>query len=142
RARVVLVTYADVCSADGVHPPLHRHRLSAGDVSLLRRRRRLLHRCVRGRVRHGNHVDVVFFFQAEDGIRDWSVTGVQTCALPISTAMSRAPANPRKPRCGVLPSNTTSNARYGRSTAVSWGSVATRRARSRGGSPTDRKSVV
>src|SRR5258706_9351852 len=26
----------------------------------------------------------VFFFQAEDGIRDWSVTGVQTCALPIS----------------------------------------------------------
>src|SRR5262249_56716499 len=29
-------------------------------------------------------VDVsFFFFQAEDGIRDWSVTGVQTCALPI-----------------------------------------------------------
>src|SRR5258706_9680340 len=26
---------------------------------------------------------LVFFFQAEDGIRDWSVTGVQTCALPI-----------------------------------------------------------
>src|SRR5258706_6352067 len=26
-----------------------------------------------------------FFFQAEDGIRYWSVTGVQTCALPIST---------------------------------------------------------
>src|SRR5258706_11296828 len=26
-----------------------------------------------------------FFFQAEDGIRDWSVTGVQTCALPILT---------------------------------------------------------
>src|SRR5215213_11558819 len=25
-----------------------------------------------------------FFFQAEDGILDWSVTGVQTCALPIS----------------------------------------------------------
>src|SRR5262249_59694140 len=24
-----------------------------------------------------------FFFQAEDGIRAWSVTGVQTCALPI-----------------------------------------------------------
>src|SRR5262249_23060935 len=24
-----------------------------------------------------------FFLQAEDGIRDWSVTGVQTCALPI-----------------------------------------------------------
>src|SRR5437762_12339935 len=26
---------------------------------------------------------VIFFFQAEDGIRDTSVTGVQTCALPI-----------------------------------------------------------
>src|SRR6266568_6293254 len=28
---------------------------------------------------------MVFFFQAEDGIRDGTVTGVQTCALPIST---------------------------------------------------------
>src|SRR5438034_7651426 len=28
----------------------------------------------------------VFFFQAEDGIRDHCVTGVQTCALPISDA--------------------------------------------------------
>src|SRR3712207_8406926 len=28
-----------------------------------------------------------FFFQAEDGIRDIGVTGVQTCALPISTAL-------------------------------------------------------
>src|SRR2546422_2043403 len=27
-----------------------------------------------------------FFFQAEDGIRDVAVTGVQTCALPISPA--------------------------------------------------------
>src|SRR2546427_7741546 len=27
---------------------------------------------------------VIFFFQAEDGIRDLTVTGVQTCALPIS----------------------------------------------------------
>src|SRR2546430_125820 len=26
---------------------------------------------------------VIFFFQAEDGIRDLTVTGVQTCALPI-----------------------------------------------------------
>src|SRR3712207_8862701 len=26
---------------------------------------------------------IVFFFQAEDGIRDIGVTGVQTCALPI-----------------------------------------------------------
>src|SRR4029077_21290891 len=28
-----------------------------------------------------------FFFQTEDGIRDSSVTGVQTCALPISPAI-------------------------------------------------------
>src|SRR2546422_668045 len=28
----------------------------------------------------------LFFFQAEDGIRDVAVTGVQTCALPISPA--------------------------------------------------------
>src|SRR5437764_1704016 len=28
---------------------------------------------------------LLFFFQAEDGIRDTSVTGVQTCALPISS---------------------------------------------------------
>src|SRR2546430_9618202 len=27
---------------------------------------------------------LLFFFQAEDGIRDLTVTGVQTCALPIS----------------------------------------------------------
>src|SRR5438445_10960175 len=31
-------------------------------------------------------VEGIFFFQAEDGIRDIGVTGVQTCALPISSA--------------------------------------------------------
>src|SRR2546422_4456263 len=35
-----------------------------------------------------------FFFQAEDGIRDVAVTGVQTCALPISSPESETrPAN-------------------------------------------------
>src|SRR2546421_7882123 len=34
-----------------------------------------------------------FFFQAEDGIRDLIVTGVQTCALPIS--IQPVPARPR-----------------------------------------------
>src|SRR5690606_40573361 len=34
-----------------------------------------------------------FFFQAEDGIRDFHVTGVQTCALPIS----QDPNPPRAP---------------------------------------------
>src|SRR5436305_11040965 len=42
-----------------------------------------------------------FFFQAEDGIRDADVTGVQTCALPISTLRtsrnaSRANAQARR----------------------------------------------
>src|SRR5256885_9864438 len=32
----------------------------------------------------------IFFFQAEDGIRDYKVTGVQTCALPIF-AVRRSP---------------------------------------------------
>src|SRR2546422_11455321 len=32
----------------------------------------------------------MFFFQAEDGIRDVAVTGVQTCALPISTSDLRS----------------------------------------------------
>ena len=31
---------------------------------------------------------IIFFFQAEDGIRDYDVTGVQTCALPILIAVS------------------------------------------------------
>src|SRR5690606_39788026 len=31
-----------------------------------------------------------FFFQAEDGIRDFHVTGVQTCALPISLVTAAA----------------------------------------------------
>src|SRR2546421_2226917 len=34
-----------------------------------------------------------FFFQAEDGIRDLIVTGVQTCALPISSTY-RSPGGP------------------------------------------------
>src|SRR5256885_9881619 len=48
-------------------------------------------------------VNCVFFFQAEDGIRDYKVTGVQTCALPICrttetrrcAARSRTCAAPR-----------------------------------------------
>src|SRR5438270_4075719 len=39
-----------------------------------------------------------FFFQAEDGIRDLTVTGVQTCALPISRS-SRRDAHRIRPRC-------------------------------------------
>src|SRR5438094_10524844 len=35
-----------------------------------------------------------FFFQAEDGIRDRTVTGVQTCALPISPTVTVEPPSP------------------------------------------------
>src|SRR5256886_4825655 len=36
-------------------------------------------------------VSLFFFFQAEDGIRDLTVTGVQTCALPIWWASQNGP---------------------------------------------------
>src|SRR5260370_2173090 len=39
-----------------------------------------------------------FFFQAEDGIRDSSVTGVQTCALPIWRRRRRVGAKYGEPR--------------------------------------------
>src|SRR5438876_9964588 len=46
----------------------------------------------------------IFFFQAEDGIRDGRVTGVQTCALPISSP-GRTPGGALHDggRAGVLP---------------------------------------
>src|SRR5256885_10942343 len=61
--------------------------------------------------------EVFFFFQAEDGIRDYKVTGVQTCALPISVGtkttapfrgfVSRACANSAN-ATNVLPVPTSS----------------------------------
>src|SRR5256885_7980339 len=42
-----------------------------------------------------------FFFQAEDGIRDYKVTGVQTCALPISPAWCCGPM--RRCTCSITP---------------------------------------
>src|SRR5690554_7019667 len=49
-------------------------------------------------VRTVQEFPVLFFFQAEDGIRDADVTGVQTCALPIS-------ANPIYTTTGIVLSN-------------------------------------
>src|SRR5256885_4771674 len=37
---------------------------------------------------------LILFFQAEDGIRDYKVTGVQTCALPISALSDSAAGSP------------------------------------------------
>src|SRR5437764_11899096 len=49
-----------------------------------------------------------FFFQAEDGIRDTSVTGVQTCALPISQiARIEASVNPQVMEIAAKPKPTT-----------------------------------
>src|SRR5205807_4596521 len=42
-----------------------------------------------------------FFFQAEDGIRDYKVTGVQTCALPISIMLSTTAGPARMLPCAV-----------------------------------------
>src|SRR5205807_3651527 len=44
-----------------------------------------------------------FFFQAEDGIRDYKVTGVQTCALPIWPCPRASTHNGRRPSSGVRP---------------------------------------
>src|SRR5439155_11425186 len=48
---------------------------------------------------------VSFFFQAEDGIRDGHVTGVQTCALPISRLLEAAIAREIRPRRGHVGSS-------------------------------------
>src|SRR5690348_18099957 len=52
----------------------------------------------------GHRRCVDFFFQAEDGIRDGRVTGVQTCALPIShhTHVSAGPAAPAAAYCATF----------------------------------------
>src|SRR2546430_6548302 len=42
-----------------------------------------------------------FFFQAEDGIRDLTVTGVQTCALPISNSLAAVRAGVRQIECTI-----------------------------------------
>src|SRR5436190_10685551 len=43
-------------------------------------------------VNNTTEIEYCFFFQAEDGIRDHCVTGVQTCALPISSRRASAAA--------------------------------------------------
>src|SRR5438093_7418584 len=59
-------------SINASRPPLQRCRRRRSRPHAAARRCRL------------SRLFLFFFFQAEDGIRDWSATGVQTCALPIS----------------------------------------------------------
>src|SRR2546430_10482509 len=44
-------------------------------------------------LRRGRYSVFFFFFQAEDGIRDLTVTGVQTCALPILSVCDLQPGS-------------------------------------------------
>src|SRR2546430_8637887 len=60
---------------------------------------------------------IFFFFQAEDGIRDLTVTGVQTCALPISSSSRsrggsrRRASAARKCGCSAAACGTTPRSR-------------------------------
>src|SRR5476651_1277059 len=70
-------------------------------------------------------LQIFFFFQAEDGIRDISVTGVQTCALPIYG--SATPAVPRmiaeggrRMRPVVVPSSRSEERRVGKECRSRW----------------------
>src|SRR6266536_749144 len=82
-----------------------------------------------------------FFFQAEDGIRDPLVTGVQTCALPISTADAvLRRARPRRYGSAPAPPGTRAAAdkagRTGGSIRVRWAVRTTPAPRRPAGSPT------
>src|SRR5690606_39993990 len=75
---------------------------------------------------------IVFFFQAEDGIRDFHVTGVQTCALPIylwhrarpafrSTSWSRPVPQIHANACSTAPKSLSPRDRtYGVSPRITW----------------------
>src|SRR3989339_1419293 len=74
----------------------------------------------------------LFFFQAEDGIRDWSVTGVQTCALPI--CRRRLPPAGRRddPRCGAAPTSQIGRASCRERGEISVGAVSLKKKKKRG----------
>src|SRR5256885_8349407 len=81
-----------------------------------------------------------FFFQAEDGIRDYKVTGVQTCALPICAASinERPPSGTSTMR--YAPGSSTSSSRSPLTTASH--SDEPKRCNHATGRRKDRKSVV
>src|SRR3989449_11194512 len=79
---------------------------------------------------------IFFFFQAEDGIRDVAVTGVQTCALPISHARSRWGPIKRLPTASGMrtaPARSTARWDWRRDPTVRCTSPTTRRGGSGGG---------
>src|SRR2546430_236442 len=72
----------------------------------------------------GLQLFLFFFFQAEDGIRDLTVTGVQTCALPILgcasvlSTVSVLPKDARSPRVVLIKGTTPKNLPSSRLTGV------------------------
>src|SRR6266487_2883456 len=72
-----------------------------------------------------------FFFQAEDGIRDGRVTGVQTCALPISVDVLPALwANTSRARHNVIRASRSRSTEPGTDGSACSASAATRSAAS------------
>src|SRR5256886_12164094 len=83
-----------------------------------------------------------FFFQAEDGIRDLTVTGVQTCALPICKPFARLGARPIRP-VGLAPQRALPVARLPQQVVPGDAAVVRRLEQvNELGSLVDRKSVV
>src|SRR5205823_9675317 len=84
-----------------------------------------------------------FFFQAEDGIRDKLVTGVQTCALPISVLYPRLPPATVLLRMGSvgMSSNSKNENRGSDLNEGFCGKVRRDHRRRHGHGPRDRKSV-
>src|SRR5256885_9378511 len=91
-------------------------------------------------VASGCLVIMFFFFQAEDGIRDYKVTGVQTCALPIWLRFSAISAGNSDHSCGI----TANNAAYcwGGNFYGQLGNETTTGQAVANPTPGDRKSVV
>src|SRR5699024_12170026 len=81
-----------------------------------------------------NHV--FFFFQAEDGIRARNVTGVQTCALPISTPATKPASNL------LIRGVSTPTTKPTWSSSVLSAAAAPARKEASSSAKTDRKSVV
>src|SRR5205085_6569810 len=73
-----------------------------------------------------------FFFQAEDGIRDLTVTGVQTCALPISFPSGSARRPGRSGSATPIPTGTRSTSSRARRSARSEERRVGKECRSRG----------
>src|SRR2546427_1092045 len=76
---------------------------------------------------------VFFFFQAEDGIRDLTVTGVQTCALPISCGFGASLCAASSDTAAVRRAVTVGPSRIRRRSPVATSKTTTRSEERRGG---------